>query len=69
MSLPSSTYPPEEPRTPEEIDAALRADGYDPATVRRNMQQFADQIIARERMKRIEAWLDHLYAKEGGKDI
>lgn len=49
-----------EPTTPEAIAAFLRTAGYDPEVLRQDMQQFADTIIARERHKRLERWLDSL---------
>ena len=52
--------PGDEPATREEIAAFLREAGYDPALVETSMQQVADTIIAHERQKRLDAWLDSL---------
>lgn len=63
MTTPTDRWPsppPDEPTTREQIAAFLQEAGYDPALVEQGMQELADAIIARERSKRIDAWLDTL---------
>jgi len=52
--------PPDKPTTREEIATFLREAGFAPAVVETALAQVADAIIARERSKRIDAWLDSL---------
>ncbi len=46
------------PNTRAEIEKFLREAGYDPVLLHRTMEEFATRIIERERMKRLDAWLD-----------